>query len=114
MKHTEIVKFASILKNVGLDAQAKQVEAALWALAKKEENFVFPPTHPKVKDDKGHFPLGSAAQARNALARASQYSESPEWWSGSLSALVKAVQSKVKRDFPSIETTKKSANPGKG
>lgn len=41
---------------------------------------VFPAEHPKVKDDKDHFPITNKAQAQNALARANQYSEAPEWY----------------------------------
>jgi len=75
---------------------------------------VFPAGSSKVKDDKDHFPINSAAQARNALARASQYSSVPKWYKGSLDSLVKAVQRKVKSKYPSIDTSEKSAKPGKG
>ena len=74
---------------------------------------VFPAESDKVKDNKDHFPINTAAQARNALSRASQYTKVPKWYDGSLSSLVKEVQSKVKSKYPSIKTTKKSAKPGK-
>lgn len=74
---------------------------------------VFQSSHPKVKDNKDHFPLGDKDQARNALARASQYDSAPEWWSGSLQELVNAVQRAVKNKYPSIKTTEKSKKPGK-
>jgi len=64
---------------------------------------VFQSSHPKVKDNKDHFPLGDENQARNALARASQYDSAPEWWSGSLQELVSAVQRAVKGKYPSIK-----------
>ena len=68
----------------------------------------------KVKDDKDHFPVNSKDQARNALARASQYDKKPKWYTGDLDSLVKAVQRKVKAKYPDIATTKKSSTPGKG
>ena len=74
---------------------------------------VFSAESDKVKDGKNHFPINTAAQARNALSRVSQYKKVPKWYDGSLSSLVKEVQSKVKSKYPSIKTTKKSAKPGK-
>ena len=75
---------------------------------------VFSAKSSKVKDDKDHFPINSAAQARNALARASQYSRVPKWYKGSLKSLVAAVQRKVKAKYKGIKTTKASKKPGKG
>jgi len=67
---------------------------------------VFQSTHPKVKDDKDHFPINNAGQARNALARANQYKKAPAWYSGSLQSLKKAVARAVKAKYPSIKVTK--------
>tara|TARA_R110002110_G_scaffold148018_1_gene338991 strand:- start:99 stop:449 length:351 start_codon:yes stop_codon:yes gene_type:complete len=75
---------------------------------------VFPAESSKVKDDKDHFPINSEAQARNALARASQYSKVPKWYKGSLKSLVADVQRKVKAKYKGIKTTKASKKPGKG
>ena len=75
---------------------------------------VFPAESSKVKDDKDHFPINSAAQARNALARASQYSSVPKWYKGSLKSLVAAVQRKVRGKYKGIKTTAASKKPGKG
>ena len=75
---------------------------------------VFDDSSPKVKDDKDHFPVNTLARARNALARASQYSKKPAWYDGTLKSLVSRVRSKVKSEYPSIELTKASAKPGKG
>lgn len=75
---------------------------------------VFPAEHPKVTDDKDHFPITNVGQARNALARVNQYSSAPEWWKGSLTELVNAVHKAVKKEYPSIEVTKASGKPGKG
>ena len=66
-----------------------------------------------VKDDADHFPINDIGQARNALARASQYTEVPGWYAGSLEKLVKKVQRKVSSKYPEIEVTEKSENPGK-
>ena len=74
----------------------------------------FPAESSSVKDNKDHFPINNENQARNALARASQYSSSPPWYSGSLSSLVGAVQRKVHGKYPGIKVTKKSKNPKKG
>lgn len=74
----------------------------------------FPAHHPSVKDGKDHFPINNAAQARNALARANQYSSAPEWWGGSLKSLVLAVAKKVHARFPSIEVSEAAKRPGRG
>ena len=75
---------------------------------------VFDDSSSKVKDDKDHFPINTLGRARNALARASQYSKKPAWYAGTLKSLVSRVRSKVKSKYPSIELTKASAKPGKG
>lgn len=74
---------------------------------------VFPAGNKKVKDNKDHFPINNKAQARNALARASQYSKSPSWYDGSLDELVSKVASAVKRKYKDIEVSKKGEKPGK-
>jgi len=73
----------------------------------------FDAKHPKIKDNKDHFPLGSENQARNALARANQYKSAPEWWSGSLQELLNAVARKVKAKYKNIEVSKEATKPGK-
>jgi len=74
---------------------------------------IFQSTSSKVKDDADHFPINNANQARNALARANQYSSAPKWYKGSLDALVKRVANAVKAKYPSIKVTKASRKPGK-
>lgn len=83
------------------------------AAVRNKGDVVFPAGSKYVKDDKDHFPINSEDQARNALARASQYDKVPAWYDGSLSDLVKKVQSAVKCKYSNIETTGKSAKPGK-
>ncbi len=75
---------------------------------------IFPAGSKDVTDDKDHFPINSAAQARNALARANQFSESPKWYKGTLKSLVKKVAGAVKRKYPSIDVSKAAEKPGKG
>ena len=53
---------------------------------------VFPAGSKNVKDDKDHFPINDENQARNALARAGQYNEVPEWYEGSLDKLKRKIQ----------------------
>ena len=105
-------KLKQIIKEE-LEAVLMEEEKDPKAKVRNRGTVVFPAESGKVKDDKDHFPINSAAQARNALARASQYKKVPKWYNGSLSSLVKAVQRKVKSKYSSIETTEKSAKPGK-
>lgn len=74
---------------------------------------VFSAESEKVLDNKDHFPINTESQARNALARASQYETVPDWYDGTLYELVKKVHNKVKRKYPEIKVTEKSENPGK-
>ena len=67
----------------------------------------------KLTDYKDHFPINTKTQARNALARASQYDKCPDWYDGSLKELVKKVHNAVKGKYPDIEVTEKSEKPGK-
>jgi len=74
---------------------------------------VFPAESSKVTDDKDHFPINNANQARNALARANQYSSAPKWYKGSLQSLVTKVANAVKKKYSSIEVSKAAEKPGK-
>jgi hypothetical protein len=93
---------------------AEKIAAKQKIKARNRGTCVFPAEHPKVKDNKDHFPINSESQARNALARANQYSSAPEWYNGSLENLVNAVARKVHGKYPGIKVTEKSKNPGKG
>lgn len=99
-----------IMDKVASPKGEKNPKAAL----RNRGTVVFPAGSSKVKDDKDHFPINSESQARNALARASQYSKAPPWFKGSLSELVKTVQSKVESKYKGIEVSDKSKKPGKG
>lgn len=105
MKAQDILKLADNFEKIANNGKVK---------ARSRPSPVFPSTHPKVKDNKDHFPLGNENQARNALARANQYDNAPEWYSGSLSELVKAVSRAVKSKYPAIDVSEKSKKPGKG
>ncbi len=71
---------------------------------------VFSSTHAKVKDNKDHFPINDANQARNALSRVAQFNTVPKWWAGSLKQLQAAVRNAVKRNFKSIKVTEANAS----
>jgi hypothetical protein len=75
------------------------------AKVRNRGDVVFPAGSADVLDNKDHFPLGSISQARNALARAAQYSKSPPWYKGSLAALQQKVRRAVKKKYPSIKVT---------
>lgn len=121
MKNKEVVdllkKAADMLDGAGEHIMADKVDGLIKSMAeakvRTKPNPVFDSTHPKVKDNKDHFPLGDADQARNALARANQYSSAPDWWDGSLKELVNAVARKVKKEYPSIDVSEASKKPGK-
>lgn len=106
MKYNEICIAADIFLKIAkkLDPKAK---------VRNRGTVVFPADHPKVTDKKDHFPINNEAQARNALARANQFSKAPEWYKGSLQSLVSAVAKKVKGKYKGIEVSKKSTKPGK-
>lgn len=98
------------------ETAAKSSNGVILAFAKKEKergSFIFPSTHPKVKSG-DHFPINTEGRARNALARANQFSKAPSWWKGSLQELVSAVARAVKSKYKGIDVSKKSKKPGKG
>lgn len=127
----KLAEIATELDNQGHKDLADKVDELITAMAAKKgvnpfakkdksgkdkgkAKAVFPADHPKVKDKKEHFPLGSVSQARNALARANQFKEVPPWFKGTLKELVSAVAKAVKKEFPSIDVSEKSKKPGKG
>lgn len=94
----------------------KYVTSKLEKFAKKEEKkldpkakvrsrgkVVFPAESPKVTDNKDHFPINDADQARNALARVGQYDKAPPWYKGSLKSLQEAVQRAVHKHYKGID-----------
>ena len=95
---TNLLKAATLFAKLAGEKDPK-------AKVRNRGDYVFPAEHPKVKDNKDHFPTTSESQARNALARASQYSKVPPWYSGTLQSLVSAVQRKVRSKYKGIEVT---------
>lgn len=73
---------------------------------------IFDATHPKVKDNKDHFPINTEGRARNALARVNQYSKAPSWWGGTLQQLVNAVVRAVKKKYKGIDISPAAKKPG--
>lgn len=127
----KLAEIATQLDEAGHTDLANQVDEVMTAIAAKKgvnpfakgkdkakgkdgAKAVFPANHPKVKDKKEHFPLGSAAQARSALSYANKFKEVPPWFKGTLKELVSAVAKAVKKEFPSIDVSEKSKTPGKG
>lgn len=100
--------------SASLEKLAKEKKKDPKAKTRNRGTVVFPAESSSVKDDKDHFPINNEAQARNALARANQYSSVPSWYKGSLKSLVEAVARKVKSKYPGIEVSKKATKPGKG
>jgi len=100
-----------------LPKSAEYREEFIKVAAKKaapKGDFVFGKDHPKVKDNKDHFPLNTRGRGANALAQASKFKKVPSWYKGSLEELVSAVQRAVKKKYKGIETTKASKKPGPG
>lgn len=77
-------------------------------------NFIFGPDHPKVTDNKGHYPLTSEKQAHSALSYANRQTESPSWFSGTVQEFLNAVVRAVHKEYPSIEISEAAKHPGKG
>ena len=73
---------------------------------------VFPSTHAKVTDNKDHFPINDADQARNALARVAQFDAAPKWWAGDLKSLQATVRRAVKAKFKNINVTEANCKEG--
>lgn len=78
------------------------------AATRNRGDVVFPAESPKVKDDKDHFPINTAGQARNAIARGNQFSSAPDWYKGSAQDLVNAIIRAVKKKYPDMEISKEA------
>jgi hypothetical protein len=114
----QLYKIANILDKSGLYSYADIIDDLIIHLASANEsrnraNPAIPSAHPKVTDNRDHFPLGSLTQARNALARVNQFKKRPEWWDGTLQELVNIVVKSVKRKYPSITVSIASTRPGR-
>jgi len=107
-----IVKLCNEFYELVSEAAKKKLNPK--AKVRNKGKVVFPAESSRVKDKKDHFPINDADQARNALARANQYSKVPDWFKGTLKELVEAVARKVHKEYPGIKMTEKSKKPGKG
>jgi hypothetical protein len=94
---------------------ADEFEKVAAGKEKPKGEFIFPKDHGSVSDSADHFPINTEGRARNALARANQFSgKAPIWYKGSLQSLINAVARAVKKKYPGIEISEKSKKPGKG
>lgn len=116
----DLIKLADQLDRGGHHMESDMLDSIIQKMAKEKTKSrtrpkpVFESTHPKVLDNKDHFPIDTAARARNALARVNQYDEAPPWWDGSLESLVSAVVRAVKKQYKDIDVSKAAEKPKKG
>lgn len=117
-------KIASTLENKGLIQEAASIDVIANTVDKlagkkpkgkkgdaqerSRPNPVFDHTDPKVLDNADHFPINTEKRARAALSYANHYSESPDWYDGSLKELKKKVADAVKKAYPDIEVSEES------
>ena len=110
-KMTSLQKLALELQEtrrfLALGKKGKEKAHDPKAKVRNKSSAIFGAKHPKVKDDKDHFPIDTIGRGRNALARAGQFSSAPSWWSGSLEELKSAVSRAVHGKYPSIKSEKK-------
>ena len=117
-----LIKLADDLDRKGLIAESNYLDSIIEKIAAEEKKTksrsrpkpIFESTHPKVLDNKDHFPIDTVERGRNALARVNQYDEAPPWWGGSLKSLVSIVVREVHKKYPDIEVSKAAAKPKKG
>jgi len=117
---------SAILKEVGASDRLRENLYSYGAKEKEKKKkkpkakdrgyVVFKATDNDVNDNKNHFPLNSAGQARSALSYANVYKKSPPWYDGSLKSLLKKVADAVKRRSKEkgwgIEVSPASYKPG--
>jgi len=65
--------------------------------------FVFAADHQAVTDGNPHFDISGIAPARLALARASHYEETPEWFDGPIEELRKEVRASIFARYPALK-----------
>lgn len=118
----DLIKLADHLDRNGHYEETDLLDSIIEKMAAKKKSTkkenrgdcVFQSTHPRIKDNKDHFPINSEAQARNALARVNQFEEAPPWYDGSLGSLVSSVVKAVKKKYKDIEVSESAKKPGKG
>jgi len=125
MGESSDIKFRAFIESLKTEANASTISTIMEgydaimearkhdpkAEVRNKKSPVFPADSKHVNDDKDHFPIGSEAQARNALARVNQYTKAPKWAVDiTLKAMKKKVANTVKKHYPSIEVTEESYN----
>ena len=94
--------------------QAEEFEKVATKKDKPKGEFIFPKDHSSVSDGANHFPINTEGRARNALARANQFSKAPKWYKGDLKSFVASVARAVHKKYPGIEISDAAKKPGKG
>jgi hypothetical protein len=99
----ELFAKASDYYNQSLESQAAKEDSK--AKVRNRGKVVFPAESSHVKDNKDHFPINDADQARNALAQVAKYTSVPSWYKGTLKALKDAVHKEVEKHYKSIKVS---------
>lgn len=106
-----IYKAIEVIANIDVESILKQAkkekELDPKAKVRNRGDCCCPAEHPKVTDNKDHFPISNKDQARNALARAGAFSKAPPWWSGTLESLKSTIRRKIHTKYPSITISEK-------
>lgn len=112
-----LIKLAKDLDKKGLEKEASYLDSIIQKMAKEKPKYqkkgecIFSSDHPKVLDNKDHFPINTLDQARNALARVNQYEEAPPWYDGSLQSLLKTVVRAVQSKYEDMEVSEEASKP---
>ena len=112
-----IDKLASSIEEKGLFKEAENLDVVSNTLDKMAKIIpagddrpaaIFPSTHPKVNDDKDHYPIPDKVHGKNALGRLSEFKGSkPSWWDGTPEELKNTILRAVKEKFPSMNVDDK-------
>ena len=114
MDNKNFLEKTAFFSTLVLETLAEKKKLDPKAKVRNKPDPIFPSDSPLVKDDADHFPLGTENQARNALSRANQMKEAPEWFKGDLKKFLAIVVKKVHSEYPDIKISPASKKPGKG
>jgi hypothetical protein len=84
--------------------EAQIISKTLTYQEKQKAHCIFPKNHPKVKDNKDHYPIPDLSHAQNALARSHQ--DIGSWFDGSAKELQNIVKLAVYKKFPGLKKRK--------
>jgi hypothetical protein len=113
--HEEVDLLDLVIEKMAADAKKKAAKKPTKKTkSRTRPEPIFDSKHPKIKDNKDHFPIDTEARARNALARVNQFEKSPPWYDGSLESLVSTVTKAVRKKYKDIEISEAAKKPGKG